>query len=67
MNFWKKCKKILGIESSISQSKNLTKDDIFNAQKLTKQEELNRILDKINQKGLGALSTKEKQFLEVNS
>ncbi len=47
-----------------SESQNLTDDDIFNAKKLQKEKELNRILDKINRKGIESLSQKEKQFLD---
>lgn len=41
-----------------------TLDDKFNASKKEKEEELNRLLDKVNKKGLDNLSNKDKRRLE---
>lgn len=47
-----------------SYSKNLTIDDEYNARKVSKQEELDRILDKISQSGYKSLNRSEKDFLK---
>ncbi len=60
-----KFKKLFHASEVQSQSKNLTDDDIFNAKKLNREKELNRILEKINKKGINALTAKEKLFLEA--
>ncbi len=57
-------KKLLGIIPPLSKSKNLNKDDAFNAQKKMREEEMNRILEKINKKGMESLTKKEKEFLD---
>ena len=43
---------------------NYTVDDRFNMQKKNTQQEVDRILDKIHQKGINSLSRKEKEVLE---
>ncbi len=43
---------------------NYTVDDRFNMQKRNTQQEVDRILDKIHQKGINSLSKKEKEMLE---
>ncbi len=58
---------LFGIKKPLSQTGNLTQDDIFNAQKLEREKEMNRILEKINRKGMQSLSKKEKKFLEEQS
>ncbi len=58
---------LFGIQKPLSQTGNLTQDDIFNAKKLENEEEMNRILEKINKKGMNSLSRKEKEFLEKQS
>ncbi len=45
-------------------SDRLTIDNKYNIQQTNKQEELDRILDKINKKGMKSLSAKEKQTLD---
>jgi membrane associated rhomboid family serine protease len=42
-------------------------DEKYNVQKLNKQKELDRLLDKISKKGMGSLTAKEKQQLEEYS
>ncbi len=64
---WSRVRVFLGFEKPISDSGNLTDDDIFNAKKREDEERLNRILDKINSKGMKSLSNSEKAFLEKQS
>jgi hypothetical protein len=43
---------------------NYTVDDRYNLQKKNSQQEVDRILDKINQRGINSLSKKEREALE---
>lgn len=43
---------------------NYTVDDYYNARRQNNQQELDRILDKINQRGINSLSRKERESLE---
>ena len=45
----------------------LTVDDRYNLAKKEKQQEIDRILEKIHRKGMGSLTQKEKEFLHNNS
>lgn len=55
---------LLIVENPLSKSKNTyTIDDKFNSNKASKQNELDKILDKINKKGYDKLSKKEKEKL----
>ncbi len=45
----------------------LTKEDKYNINKRTKQEELDRLLEKIHKKGINSLSDKERQLLKQYS
>lgn len=47
--------------------KNLTKDQKYNHIKVNKEKEVDRILEKIHQRGLKSLSNKEKKFLDEHS
>ncbi len=49
------------------QTTNYTEDDKYNTAKINKQKELNRLLDKISNKGIESLSKKEKGKLEEYS
>ncbi len=60
----KKLKSLFTTNEVRSESKNLTDDDIFNGKKMEREKELNRILEKINKKGINSLSAKEKSFLD---
>ncbi|MDJ1495292.1 hypothetical protein QNI19_20295 [Cytophagaceae bacterium DM2B3-1] len=42
----------------------LTKEDKYNAAKRAKEKEIDRLLDKINKKGMDQLSEKEKERLK---
>jgi hypothetical protein len=42
----------------------ISKDEAFNANKAARQKELDRILDKINAKGMEAITEAEKAFLK---
>ncbi len=64
---WDRTLYFLGIKKPISKAGQLNDDDIFNAQKQQNEKELNRILEKINKKGMESLSKKEKAFLEKQS
>jgi len=46
---------------------NYTVDDRYNLQKKNSQQEVDRILDKINQRGINSLSRKEREALEEYS
>lgn len=46
---------------------NYTVDDRYNAQKKSSQQEVDRILDKINQRGINSLSKRERESLEEYS
>jgi membrane associated rhomboid family serine protease len=46
-----------------SSDKNLTFEHRYNSEKIRKQKELDRILDKIHKKGINSLSKKEKEIL----
>jgi hypothetical protein len=46
------------------KSRHLTQEDRYNLQKRNKQEELDRVLEKIHAKGMNALSEKEKRLLK---
>jgi membrane associated rhomboid family serine protease len=50
-----------------SQKKYLSVDQKYNAEKLDKQKEVDRILDKINKRGMKSLTPKEKEMLEQYS
>lgn len=50
--------------NSIFQKKYETIDDKFNAKKTQTQREIDRILDKINTKGIQSLSEKERKTLD---
>jgi hypothetical protein len=43
-----------------------TIDDLYNANKIEREKELNRILDKISNLGIEKLTKQEKDFLEKN-
>lgn len=44
-----------------------TVDDVYNENKLAREKELNRILDKIGRSGMNSLSRAEKEFLDKNA
>jgi len=46
---------------------NYSVDDRYNLQKLSEEEEIDRILEKINKKGMASLTQKEKEKLEQYS
>ncbi|HRO43485.1 MAG TPA: rhomboid family intramembrane serine protease [Flavipsychrobacter sp.] len=50
-----------------TQKKQLTTDDRYNVSKRNYQEEVDRILEKINQKGMSSLTKKEKEILNEYS
>ncbi len=64
---WSRIKVALGVEKPISRAGRLNEDDIFNAKKQQREKELNRILEKINTRGVESLSKKEKEFLDQQS
>jgi membrane associated rhomboid family serine protease len=47
-----------------TQKKNLSIDQRYNAEKLDRQKEVDRILDKINKRGMKSLTPKEREMLE---
>lgn len=49
-----------------SSKKRFTDDYEFNSIKKENEDELNRILDKISEKGIKSLTKKEKEFLNSN-
>lgn len=53
--------------SSSSKNKYQTIDDEFNAKKKAKQEQIDRILEKINDKGVKSLTKQEKAMLDEYS
>lgn len=53
--------------SNPSKQKYQTIDDEFNAKKKAKQEQIDRILEKINAKGVKSLSKQEKAMLDEYS
>ncbi|WP_430412607.1 DUF6576 domain-containing protein [Kordia sp.] len=55
------------ISSSTSKQKYQTIDDEFNAKKKAKQEQIDRILEKINAKGVESLNKQEKALLDEYS
>ncbi|GAL84508.1 rhomboid family protein [Sporocytophaga myxococcoides] len=56
---------ILLINSSFTSGKtHMTKDEEYNLRKFNKQKDIDRILDKINEKGIDSLTTKEKELLD---
>jgi membrane associated rhomboid family serine protease len=57
---------VLLIEGSLfgKPRPNETIDQVYNGRKAKKQQELDRLLDKINKQGIDSLSKKEKQLLE---
>lgn len=57
----KKLRKTIFSETSTKKYTNI--DDAFNAKRKAKQDEIDRILDKINTKGAEALTTTEKEIL----
>lgn len=50
-----------------NRSHNLTKEDKYNLRKRNKQEELDRVLEKIHKKGMNSLTEKEKRLLQEYS
>lgn len=50
-----------------TQRKQLTVEDRYNMNRQTRQEEIDRILEKINQKGMDSLSKKERNLLDEYS
>lgn len=50
-----------------TRKKQLSQDDLYNMDYKKKEEELDRILEKINQSGINSLTTREKQFLQEQS
>ena len=50
-----------------TQKKNLSIDQKYNAEKLDRQKEVDRILNKINQRGMRSLTPKEREMLEQYS
>jgi hypothetical protein len=46
------------------RKRNYTVEDRYNTQKVSKEQELNRLLDKIHKKGIGSLTAEEKQRLK---
>jgi hypothetical protein len=46
---------------------NLTKEDKYNLTKRNKQEELDKVLEKIHKEGMNSLSDKEKRLLQEYS
>jgi membrane associated rhomboid family serine protease len=50
-----------------TQKKNLSIDQKYNAEKLDRQKEVDRILDKINKRGMRSLTPKEREMLEQYS
>lgn len=56
---------ILLINSSFSLGKSyMTKDEEYNHRKYNKQKDIDRILDKINEKGIDSLTSREKELLD---
>lgn len=49
---------------STSRKSYMSKDEEFNLRKFNKQKDIDRILDKINEKGLDSLTSKEKELLD---
>ena len=47
-----------------SEQKHLTIDDKYNEERVNNEKELNRLLEKINKKGIDNLSKKEKDRLD---
>jgi len=50
--------------STTSQKKYLTIDDKYNEKRVNNEKELNKLLEKINNKGISSLSKKEKEHLD---
>lgn len=46
------------------KAQNYTLDERYNAAKVEKQKEIDRILEKINKKGIASLSSHEKELLD---
>ncbi|MDI1255411.1 MAG: rhomboid family protein [Flavobacterium sp.] len=46
------------------QKKYYTEDDAYNAKKVEQKKEIDRILEKISNKGIGSLSKNEKKMLD---
>jgi membrane associated rhomboid family serine protease len=55
---------LLTQDEVIQRKYNYTLDDHFNAEKVDKQEEIDRILEKIHQKGIDSLTKKERETLD---
>ncbi len=47
-----------------SEQKHLTIDDKYNEERVNNEKELNRLLEKINKKGIDSLSKKERNRLD---
>jgi membrane associated rhomboid family serine protease len=50
-----------------THKKNYTIDQQYNAERNTRQQQIDKLLDKINSKGIGSLSSKEKEILKKYS
>lgn len=50
-----------------SNKKYYTADDQYNAEKVSRKKEIDRILDKIGKKGIDSLTSKEKALLDAYS
>lgn len=59
--------RIANHNSSHTKEQNYTIDEKYNAAKVEKQKEIDRILEKINKSGVGSLSDREKQLLDEYS
>lgn len=67
MSFFKSILRFFGIGNSprVNPGENIPRDDYsYNELRAKKIDELNRILEKIADKGMESLSNKEKQFLD---
>ncbi len=70
MSIFKSILKFFGIGNSSSELLNneVPRDDYaYNELRAKKQQEMDRILDKIGDKGMESLSAKEKEFLDNQS
>lgn len=62
--FFLKQPKFITKQSATKVSRNMTIDDKYNEEKVNKQREVDKLLDKINRKGYDKLSEKDKKRLE---
>lgn len=57
----------LNIKNKVPEVKNLTLDQQFNSDRVDRDNELDRILEKISRSGIKSLSRKERDFLDKYS